>query len=141
MSAIEWNESLQTGVDAIDEQHHRLVEIFNELDAALQVGRAHKQMRTILDELVEYTQSHFDDEEKLMEEMGYPELAGHRIEHRQLLDKVGRFQKKLDLGQERISRPVMQFLNYWLTKHILQSDMEIGVFANAGQETESETPA
>ena len=129
MGAIRWDDTLETGVELMDEQHRRLVEIYNKLDEASMRGRAHKQMDEILADLIGYTDHHFSAEEALMEEAGYPDLAIHRSEHRQLIEKVRRFRRKLDLGMERINRPVMKFLNYWLTHHIRGSDNTFARYA------------
>jgi hemerythrin-like metal-binding protein len=124
MGQIEWSSEFETGVDLMDEQHKRMVEIYNELNAALMKGKAHKMMNDILGALIEYTQTHFRDEERLMEEAGYAGLGKHRNAHQQMITKVQRFKKKLDLDQERISKPVMKFLEFWLKRHIQGSDAE-----------------
>ena len=137
MHSIEWTDQMNIGIESIDDQHRKLVAIYNELDEALMVGKAHKHMQEILDRLVEYTGTHFDDEEQYMQSVEYPELDYHKLEHKQLLEKVLAFQKKLQFGQERISSPVMHFLKYWLTNHILQSDMKIGAHASAPETEEA----
>ncbi len=129
MTQIEWTSELETGIDEVDEQHKALVAIYNKLDEAMRTGRGHKTMGEILVALVSYTAEHFEQEEQLMADDGYPELESHRSEHRQLLDKVNRFQKRLASGQERINKPVMKFLNFWLMNHIKASDCAYGLYA------------
>jgi len=124
MGTIQWNESLQIGIPEMDEQHQRLVAIYNDLHEAVMQGKAHKQMNGILARLVDYTEMHFADEERLMASVDYPDLERHATEHRQLLDKVRLFQKKMELDQERITKPVMKFLEFWLSSHIQEKDRE-----------------
>lgn len=138
MSEIVWNSDLETGVELMDEEHQCLVAIYNELNAALMKGRAHKKMNEILGSLIEYTQFHFIDEEKLMEESNYVELPQHKNEHQQLILKVQRFKKKHDMDQERISKPVMKFLEFWLTKHIRGSDMEFAMWQKSNEAAEAD---
>lgn len=138
MGAIQWDTNLETGIEAMDEQHKRLIEIYNELHGAMMRGKAHKQMREILNSLIEYTEQHFRAEEEFMESMGFEDRERHAVEHGQLLDKVKLFQRKLDLDQERITKPVMKFLEFWLRSHIQGKDME---YAAAAREQTAETPS
>lgn len=124
MGVIQWNAELETGIEAMDEQHRRLIEIYNELYAAMMRGKAHKHMHETLDALISYTELHFQAEEAYMESVGFEDRERHAVEHRQLLDKVKLFQRKLALDQERITKPVMKFLEFWLRSHIQGKDME-----------------
>lgn len=127
MDAVKWSADLSVGVDAIDNQHKQLFAIIGELQAAIAKGRGQKQMHLILEKLIAYTETHFAAEEAFMREIGFPEVDNHAIEHVQLVLKVRRFQDRL--RRERITMPVMQFLNYWLKNHIMASDLEYGRFA------------
>ncbi len=141
MGAIELNSALETGVKLMDEQHMRLVEIYNELHEAMMIGKAHKQMNDILDSLIKYTEKHFFDEEEYMENAKYSDLKQHRIEHQQLLDKVKVFQRKMARDEERISKPVVKFLEFWLKNHIQGSDMAFAKWESQPKETEEEPQA
>lgn len=138
MGAIQWNDSLETGIEAMDDQHKRLVEIYNELHAAMMRGKGHKQMREILGQLIDYTELHFASEEEYMRSFGYEDYERHIAEHHQLLEKVRTFQRKLDLDQERITRPVLKFLDFWLQSHIKGKDME---YAEAARGQAADAPA
>ena len=126
MSFVEWSEELSIGIPQTDEEHHHLVLILNELDDAKRVGKGSRVMAEILDRLVDYTVVHFQSEEKLMEEYGFPGIELHRTQHQQLVDKVARFQTRFHSRRERITNEVMDFLKYWLTNHILVDDMAFG---------------
>jgi hemerythrin len=139
MGAIEWNSDLETGVKLMDEQHIRLVEIYNELHDAMMIGKAHKQMNDILDALVSYTEKHFSDEEEYMGKAKYHELKQHHVEHQQLQDKVKVFQRKMARDEERISKPGVKFLEFWLKNHIQGTDMTFAEWESKSQES-SEAP-
>jgi len=142
MGKIEWNSDLETGVDLMDDQHQSIVKIYNDLNAALMKGKAHKMMAEILGALIEYTQTHFQDEEKMMEAAGYRDLNQHINEHQQLIMKLQRFKKKLDMDQERISKPVMKLLEFWLKHHIQGSDSDFAEWQKTNEAaSEAEEPA
>jgi hemerythrin len=128
MSAISWGPELEIDVPEIDRQHRRLVDIYNRMHEALLHGKGHKRMSAILADLIDYTAEHFAAEEEIMADAGYPELElrVHRSEHEQLLGKVRRFQRRYELGLERVSKPVMELLDHWLRHHIRGSDAEFG---------------
>src|SRR5690606_11788702 len=55
---LAWQEDLETGIDVIDTQHRRIVEMINQLDLARRSG-VQATVVEVLDELVDYTLSHF----------------------------------------------------------------------------------
>ncbi len=132
MVCVEWNNSLSIGIPETDNEHMRLVAIFNELDEAMRRGKGSRVMMDILDQLIQYTVTHFQSEEALMEQFEYPKTELHKVQHQQLVDKVSRYRRKFISRRERITREMMEFLKYWLTNHILVDDMEFGKFVTSG---------
>ncbi len=126
MAQIEWKAEYQTGVPLVDEQHQHLVEIINKFEEALQRGKGSRQMNEILKDLVGYTQEHFAAEERLMLEAEYPQFALHQSQHRQLLQKLERYQFEFNGMGRRITAEMHEFLTYWLITHILRDDKAFG---------------
>jgi hemerythrin-like metal-binding protein len=117
-----WNDSLKVHVKLVDEQHKRLVDLINDLHRAMRSGKSNGEMGYILDELVDYTNVHFTDEEKLMEQAGYSDLENHKKVHRKLVQQVVDFQTKFHAGNTTMSMDIMDFLKDWLLKHINGTD-------------------
>lgn len=126
MPRIEWKPEYATGVPLMDEQHQNLVEIINRFEEALQKGKGTRQMNGILTDLLGYTQEHFAAEERLMQEAEYPQAALHQSQHRQLLQKLERFQFEFNGMGRRITADMHEFLTYWLITHILRDDKAYG---------------
>jgi len=122
MSLIKWTDELTLGIESVDQQHHQLVDIINKFDEAAHKGKDSRIMNEILNDLVGYTQEHFADEEKIMTEADYKGLKKHQAQHRQLLQKVERFQFEFNSEGKRLTGPMQEFLKYWLTSHILKED-------------------
>jgi hemerythrin len=122
MAFIDWTDEFSCGIESIDNQHRQLVEITNKFAEGLKRGKGSSQMNEILNELVGYTQEHFVFEEKMMEESGYTKFKQHQSQHRQLIQKIERFQFEFENGGKRITLEVRDFLRYWLTSHILKDD-------------------
>lgn len=121
MAPIEWTDEYRVGVAVIDDQHRQLVEIVNKFEEALRRKKGSRQVSTILNDLFGYTQEHFATEERLLAAAGYPQLKLHQSQHRQLLQKVERFQFEFNAGR-RVSTELHEFLAYWLVTHILRDD-------------------
>ncbi|MFB0953495.1 MAG: hemerythrin domain-containing protein, partial [Aeromonadaceae bacterium] len=81
MSLVEWSEQFETGHPVVDHQHQSLFSLMNELDQALTDGASEEALWVRLLRLHELTREHFRCEERLMQELGFPELPAHRAEH------------------------------------------------------------
>ena len=120
---IEFDERIRTGIPEIDEQHQRLVQIYNELDDAFREGRANRQMSEILARLYDYTKTHFEHEERLLEECAWPDLAQHQFEHRRLAERLRSFVVRHRRSGERVSAEVVEFVRRWVVSHIMDCDL------------------
>ena len=129
---IEWNESLATGVDLIDEQHQTWIERFNSVAKAIEERHGAEQDSKTLGFLVDYTETHFATEEARMAETGYPAEAEHRTKHDELRKTLdGLVQDFREDGPtEDLAIAVDTFLGNWLIKHIRDVDMALGAFLN-----------
>jgi len=122
MPFMEWNDSFSVGVHKIDEQHKKLIAITADLYQAMSEGKSKEIMGTILQELVEYTKTHFRDEEALMEKVGYEELSLHKQEHGMFVDKAAGYLKEFIAGKPVVSIDLLEFLRDWLIGHIQGTD-------------------
>lgn len=125
---IDFDDSLRTGIDAVDEQHEMLVALYNELDEAVWQGRAHRQMEVILARLFKYTKTHFATEEAMLLATGYPELAQHQLEHQRLAERLRKYVVRFKHSEERISVEMLEFVRRWITSHIMESDQAYVAF-------------
>ena len=122
MVEVAWSDDLCVGIQQVDDEHRMLVQVLNQLGEAMRSGKGTKVMSEILAQLIQYTQEHFKSEEKLMVESEYPKTKLHQAQHRQLVEKVVKFQQKFEKSGKRITREMMDFLTYWLKNHILVDD-------------------
>lgn len=125
---FEWSDEYNVGVSDIDEQHIELVALINQLHRAIRERKASRQVRRTLDELVEYTRTHFAIEERLMRESDYPEYEDHRSYHEALIDQIRALQEKLDSGKASITFELLHFLRIWLVRHICEVDKHFGAY-------------
>ena len=119
---IRWTDEMSVGVSSIDEQHKKLVNLINALNAAMEEGETDAVLNKIFEELLAYTDRHFQYEESLFAQTGYVDEPAHRAEHDALRKKVTDMKHRVDRGDFVLGVEVMGFLRDWLTRHIMGSD-------------------
>jgi len=128
MALLDWSERYSVGSRMIDAQHRRLFDLINDMHEAMKVGQAKVVTARVLDQLVAYTRTHFDAEERAMAAVAYPDLAAHVAEHRKLTETVARLNDDVKAGTVGITLEIMEFLQYWLTNHIMRIDRKYAPF-------------
>ena len=117
MALLVWQAELDTGIDVIDQQHQRIVALINQLAEA--TGR--DDQAAVLEELVDYTLSHFAFEEELLEESGYTFGPAHKRVHDMFVRRVGEYRMRFEAGED-ITAELKGMLARWLFNHIRGDD-------------------
>lgn len=123
----QWDSRYTVGNDAIDADHQRLFALFNEFVNAVNDNHGEGEIQGVLTELLEYTDYHFDREERLMQEYGYPDYPAHKALHDAFVRQVHDVNSALDAGGEK-GAYVLSVLGKWLTGHILGVDTKVGAW-------------
>ena len=123
---LQWKEEYLVGVDLIDEQHMKLIEIANRAYALLKnelITDKYDQTIEIIEELKAYTVYHFNCEEEYMKSIGYKKIFSRSILHREFLDKVSAVNlNEVDDDQNQYLIKIMNFVCDWLVSHIIRED-------------------
>ena len=110
MRDIVWGQVLSVEVDEIDEDHHKLIDIFNILNHAFAEGESHVYLAAVLEELVNCTVWHFSHEERLMLRHRYPGADEHKAEHRELVESARRRLREDRLRDDRDELQARRFV-------------------------------
>ncbi len=116
---LEWNSAWACGEETIDEQHRGLSRLLSRLLKTDPDGT-----EGYLDELVHRLKEHFDYEEQVLSNAGFPELEQHRAEHERLLAKFEG--QRLLLGEGKLS-PLALFttaVEEVIVGHLLEKDIK-----------------
>ncbi|BCO07785.1 hypothetical protein GF1_01610 [Desulfolithobacter dissulfuricans] len=122
-----WSSALSVGIETIDNQHKKLVDLINRLYRAVINGENRTVSGEILDELVNYTATHFQTEERLFDQYGYSETKQHKNVHEKLVKQVVEFQQQFHAGAE-LDMSLLEFLKDWLVNHIMKTDKRYSSF-------------
>jgi hemerythrin len=123
-----WGEVLSVEVDEIDEDHRKLLDIFNILKHSLIDEESPDYMAAVLEELINCTIWHFSHEERLMLKYDYKEIEEHKAMHQKLIKGAKELQHKILQADKTITDEDVVFLECWLTEHILTDDMRLGAY-------------
>lgn len=128
MSFMSWDASYSVGIDKIDEQHQKIIELLNSLHKAIMERDSKTVLADILNELKEYADYHFKVEEGYFAEFGYIGAESHKKEHEMFASKVMSYIEENKKGELLTSLKVLNFLSYWLINHIGESDKKYSIF-------------
>ncbi len=128
MNAFEWSEHFETGLAAVDAQHHQLVNLINTLGEALvsATGEDDIGLSTIFDDLTAYARLHFSEEEELSARAGVDPRHRrlHHEHHEQFVEQLAVMWSSRGLVPDA-AHTLHDFLCGWLAFHILGEDREM----------------
>ncbi|CDF83226.1 Bacteriohemerythrin [Pseudomonas knackmussii B13] len=133
MAYLAWQDDLNTGIQVIDNQHKRIVEMINQLHDA-QVQRLDGKVGQVIEELVDYTLSHFAFEETLLEDAGYEFTRAHKKVHELFIKRVSEYRLRFAAGED-IADELKQLLGRWLFNHIRNDDANYADSVRANLQT------
>lgn len=125
MALYQWDDALSVGNRHIDDDHKHLMDLVAQLHDAMRAGQGKDVVGGILENLINYTHTHFEMEEKFMRDINYPDYEAHRAEHARLVKEVKDLQSRFQSGSITITVSVSNFLSDWLRNHILGLDMKL----------------
>jgi len=128
MAMFGWNEKYSVNIREIDDQHKKLIGMVGQLHDAMGQGKGKQALDEVLRNLIQYTRTHFATEERLMKVNGYPDYETHKAKHDSMTQKVANIYREYQDGKVTISLEVMNFLENWVDKHIMGTDMQYGPF-------------
>ncbi len=131
MTLMEWNDALSVNIEEVDRHHKILINLMNDVYRGVMLEQPTDSVHHALDELVNFTVTHFAYEEKLFSEHGYPDQHSHSEKHKALLSQVGDVVNRYKSGDTSVGTAMMMFLKDWLVKHIMGTDQEYTKFLNS----------
>lgn len=87
-SVMEWMDGYAVGIEEVDNDHRALIELINDLYAALSSGSSDEDIVGFLTEVHTSVAAHFTAEERIMRSSAYAEYDAHQRDHARLLDEI-----------------------------------------------------
>jgi len=115
-----------TGNKMVDDDHKEIFRLVKDVIDQKYEEREEK-VTTVIAFLANYVVRHFNSEEHLMMESGYPKTGEHKKQHADFVAEVGELQKKIaeDSTTLDISLEVNNTIVKWLVEHVIGSDKDL----------------
>lgn len=131
----EFKKEYEIGIEDIDAEHRKFFDYIKLAVDAMDLPEAEALQRTreLLDKLIIYAASHFEHEERYMEEHDDPELPVQRRAHGDFTSKVAELSARKDGLRLKDLGEIFIFMAKWLSGHILTLDKMIGKSSGDGK--------
>ena len=127
---MKWSPDLAIGIEHIDEQHQEWFKRANDLFEAGRERRAKEVIGELLEFLDDYTKKHFADEERYMQEIGYPGYDAQKQAHESFVERLAQLRRDYDSsgGSVNVIINANKIVIDWLISHISKMDRQIGAY-------------
>ncbi len=130
MNILKWNEEkMGLGIEIIDEQHKKLLNIINKLMFSILNNNQKKDICSIVDELANYIGYHFKTEEALFQDINHEDIINHKKEHDNFRDKIFKINENLKNDKKEIYKDsietlsdLFKYMATWFANHVIHSD-------------------
>jgi len=126
--SVRWSPDIEVKVELFDQHHKNLLQMIDRLYQALKQDQTHEQLKTIFDDLLDYTGYHFNAEIQAMEYYQYPQCEDHKEMHTNLVRNALALRKDLEDGKPMVALEVKEFLRDWIVNHIQKCDKLYSTF-------------
>ena len=116
---------MSVGIPAVDEDHQRFIVLINELNRAMTERMSVAEIKHRLQLIIDDTERHFAQEEKLFNEWKYPDTGTHENIHKQVLNTLKSINKNFKpYGNDSEWMDAGIQVKKILVDHILKEDMK-----------------
>ncbi|AWK88831.1 bacteriohemerythrin [Azospirillum thermophilum] len=125
MDHVAWDETMSVGVAILDDDHKKLLDMFNGLLRTGITAGNRDDLCALLGSLRAYTTVHFAREEEWMESHGFPELPAHKAAHRYFVEEVEKLHRDFEGSNTTMLRvDLILLLKEWFIEHIQHVDAQ-----------------
>lgn len=124
---FEWKKEFELGIESIDNEHKRLLEIGNQISDMLSnhddESDNYDDIIDVIGELKDYTIYHFANEEAHMEACNYNDITNHKKEHADFVAYISSVDFHLiEEDQKRFMKDLLKKIVNWVFNHIISTD-------------------
>lgn len=112
-------------IENLIENQKKIADLIESFRAAMNSRKCKEEVLELLHRVSYYTEDFFINEELFLKKYKVPFFQSHDIEHKQFVEKMLQFYKRLESNDPDICKNVMSYLEEWYEKHILNADKQI----------------
>lgn len=122
---------IELGIALLDHEHRQLAALFDEFEQCFHRRVALETGERLVQDALMLANDHFEHEEALMDEAGYPQSAEHKFQHRNLrlqcttlvIDAMAHFRL-----HDAVTLQHLAAIRRLLTEHIAGADAALAVY-------------
>ena len=126
---FDWDPILLLDIPNLDNHHQHFFKLGRHIEQLLLIhcaGVTDKDLFNLLYELRDYVTYHFYEEEKVMEEINFPEIEEHKLQHQNFLNYINRIDyDKLCADPYNSLKQIREDMVTWSFTHIVQQDQKL----------------
>lgn len=132
---FQWQDSYKIEQETIDQEHHKLFEIALKTLDHQNNENPKEFIKSCVKELYNYMKIHFENEEKIMETIGYPLYSSHKKLHDNIIEQMNGFIRQIPTMKfTEFERKLIEYMDIWLISHIIYDDKKIQCFIESQKE-------
>ncbi|OPJ62825.1 bacteriohemerythrin [Clostridium chromiireducens] len=127
---LDWDWTLNIGIDSIDNQHKELIDRLDQLLTSIKEDKGNEEVTKTLDFLEEYVVKHFNEEEELQLKINYPLYNIQHKQHEEFKNDLKEFRRVFETQgtSALLASNIQERLADWLKNHITNLDKDLGDF-------------
>jgi hemerythrin len=125
---FDFDAEFRLGIDVIDNEHVKLVDMLNEVHALISDGKKDEARHYFSETLSSYVNEHFANEEKFMESIGFPGIEEHKKIHENFKKSFGELKPKIESYDDTAFRSALSDAFTWIVGHIGRTDRKYAKF-------------
>jgi hemerythrin-like metal-binding protein len=125
---FDFDKEFKLDIDAIDNEHVKLVDMLNEVYTRLSAGKRDEARKYFTETLSSYVNEHFANEEKFMESIAYPGLDEHKKIHENFKKSFHDLAPLIESYDEVAFRKALSDAFSWIITHIGKTDKRYARF-------------
>ena len=132
LEKLTWKSEYNIGNFQIDNEHQKLFMLAKKaLNASSikDISKEKEQLKLIISELCTYVGTHFNNEQKYMQSIKYPEIEEHKALHSNMLLMLTSLIEEINtLEIEQIQQRLCAFIDEYFVRHIIMEDKKIHLY-------------
>jgi len=121
---FDFDSRFRLGIEEVDKEHAKLVDILNRVGQLLDEDSYRDAAEHFTENLSEYVNEHFANEEKFMESINYPDLETHKNAHKNFQDSFYELKPRIEQYDEDAFRKSLLDTFLWLVSHTGKTDRD-----------------
>lgn len=127
MEIYKWDDKLKVNHPKIDQDHQLIIEKARELSEFMMKGQGKEKIISTVEFLSKYVKTHFEEEEKIQKQNGFPHFEEHQRNHKYFIEQLNTLTLKIKQDPSSSANVIElnKLISGWFINHIKKMDVEV----------------